>query len=90
MQEILANTIEMYRTGQLGPAAPMYPQVFIQQRENAEAMHLLGVPRQQRGELARAVELIGRSARCFIGNRWSAGRPTSRRRRNSSHVWRVK
>jgi len=86
MQEILANAIEMHRTGQLGPAAPMYSQVLVQQKENAEAMHLLGVPRHRRGEHARGVELIGRSPSRFIGNRGSAGRTTSRRWRNCSHA----
>ncbi len=61
MQEILNNAIEMHRTGQLGPAAQLYQQVLVQQKENAEAMHLLGVLHHQRGEHARAVELIARA-----------------------------
>jgi tetratricopeptide (TPR) repeat protein len=39
----------------------LYQQVLSQQKENAEALHLLGVVHHQQGDHARAVELIGRA-----------------------------
>ena len=61
MQEILANAIEMHRTGQFGPAAQLYQQVLGQQKENAEAMHLLGVLHHRRASTrGRGVDRPGR------------------------------
>lgn len=51
----------MHRSGQLGPAAQLYQQVLSQQKENAEALHLLGVVHHQQGDHAQAVKLIGRA-----------------------------
>jgi tetratricopeptide (TPR) repeat protein len=61
VQDLLTTAIEMHRLGQLGPAAQLYERVLSQQKENAEALHLLGVIRHQQGDHARAVELIGRA-----------------------------
>jgi tetratricopeptide (TPR) repeat protein len=61
MQEILANAVEMHRSGKLGPAAQSYQQVLAQEPKNIQALHLLGVLRHQQGDQGQAIELMGRA-----------------------------
>ena len=42
-------------------AAQLYRKVLAEEEENVDALHLMGVLHHQRGEHARAVELIGRA-----------------------------
>ena len=70
MQDLLATAIEMHQAGQLGPAAQLYQKVLAKEATNAAALHLLGVLHHQRGEHARAVELIAQAvALTFMGTR---------------------
>jgi len=62
MQELLANALSMHQNGQLPAAAQLYEQVLTQEKENADALHLLGVLHHQQGDHARAIEEIGRAA----------------------------
>jgi tetratricopeptide (TPR) repeat protein len=61
MQESLATAIEMHEAGRLDAAAPLYEQALARDADDADALHLLGVLKHQRGDHARAVELIGRA-----------------------------
>jgi tetratricopeptide (TPR) repeat protein len=61
MQDVLAAAIEMHQAGHLGSAALLYQRVLAQERENPDALHLLGVLSHQQGDHARAVDLIGRA-----------------------------
>jgi len=58
MQDEFAAALELHRAGQLEAAARFYETVLTRDRENAEALHLLGVLSYQRGDSGRAVELI--------------------------------
>jgi tetratricopeptide (TPR) repeat protein len=51
----------MHQGGRLGEAATLYQKVLSQEKENPVALHLLGVLHHQRGDNARAIELIGRA-----------------------------
>ncbi len=61
MQDVLTTAIEMHQGGRLGEAATLYQKVLSQEKENPVALHLLGVLHHQRGDNARAIELIGRA-----------------------------
>jgi tetratricopeptide (TPR) repeat protein len=61
MQDVLTTAIEMHQGGRLGEAATLYQKVLSQEKENPVALHLLGVLNHQRGDNARAIELIGRA-----------------------------
>jgi tetratricopeptide (TPR) repeat protein len=61
MPDVLTAAVELHEAGQLAAAARLYHQVLAQKRENAEALHLLGVLHHQQGDHARAVERIGRA-----------------------------
>jgi tetratricopeptide (TPR) repeat protein len=61
MQDVLTTALARHEAGQLADAAQLYKGILAQERENAEALHLLGVLRHQQGEHARAVKLIGRA-----------------------------
>jgi tetratricopeptide (TPR) repeat protein len=61
MQDVLMTAIEMHQSGQLGAASQLYERVLASERENAEALHLLGVLYHQQGEHRRSVELIGQA-----------------------------
>lgn len=57
----LAAALTLHRSGHLEPAARLYEEVLLEEKENADALHLLGVIHHQRGDNARALELIGRA-----------------------------
>jgi tetratricopeptide (TPR) repeat protein len=61
MQDVLTTAIELHQGGRLGEAATLYQKVLSQEKENPVALHLLGVLNHQRGDHARAIELIGRA-----------------------------
>jgi tetratricopeptide (TPR) repeat protein len=61
MPDTLTTAIEMHQTGQLASAAQLYQQVLTREKENADALHLLGVLRHQQGDHVKAVELIRRA-----------------------------
>jgi tetratricopeptide (TPR) repeat protein len=61
MQDVLTTAIEMHQGGRLGEAATLYQRILAQEKENPVALHLLGVLHHQRGDNAKAIELIGRA-----------------------------
>jgi tetratricopeptide (TPR) repeat protein len=61
MQKVLTSAIELHQGGRLGEAAALYQEILAHERENAEALHLLGVVHHQQGDHAKAIELIGRA-----------------------------
>lgn len=61
MPSRLSTALDLHRAGQLSAAAHLYQQILSAEADNPEALHLLGVLRQQQGDSARAVELIGRA-----------------------------
>jgi tetratricopeptide (TPR) repeat protein len=61
MQDLLTTAIELHQSGQLGPAAQLYQKILIQEQDNADALHLLGVLHSQQGQHARAVDEISRA-----------------------------
>jgi tetratricopeptide (TPR) repeat protein len=61
MQDVLTTAIEMHQGGRLPQAAALYQKILAQEKENAVAMHLLGVLHHQQGDHAKAIELIGRA-----------------------------
>jgi Flp pilus assembly protein TadD len=61
MPATLADAMTMHQAGLLGPAARLYQEVLVQEKDNADALHLLGVVHHQQGEHARAVQEIGRA-----------------------------
>jgi tetratricopeptide (TPR) repeat protein len=61
LQDTLNAAIELHRAGQLASAARLYQKVLSQDKDNAEALHLLGVLHHQQGDNQMAVEMIGRA-----------------------------
>ncbi len=57
----LAPAIERHRAGDLQTAAAAYQAILAADPLNADALHLLGVIHQQRGEFAASVDLIRRA-----------------------------
>ncbi|MDR3638240.1 MAG: sulfotransferase [Isosphaeraceae bacterium] len=60
--DVLKAAIREHQAGRLAEAAGLYSQVLADQDANVAALHLLGVIRNQQGDHAQAVELIGRAA----------------------------
>jgi tetratricopeptide (TPR) repeat protein len=61
MNDMLTAALELHQSGKLEPAAQLYQKILFQERDNAPALHLLGVLHNQQGQHARAVEEIGRA-----------------------------
>src|SRR5258708_2152943 len=61
MQDELTTALELHLAGQLDQAARLYEKVLAESKDNADALHLLGVLSYQRGDSHKAVELIGRA-----------------------------
>jgi tetratricopeptide (TPR) repeat protein len=61
MEDVLTDAIAMHHAGQLSAAAKLYQKILGLEKENADALHLLGVVHHQQGDHARAVEEIGRA-----------------------------
>lgn len=58
---LLTTALEMHQSGHLGRAAQAYEQILASERENADALHLLGVVRFQQNQPRESVELIRRA-----------------------------
>src|SRR5262245_35875314 len=58
---LIDRAIELHRAGQLDKAADLYAQILRSKPDHLDALHLLGLIAYQRGDDARAVELIGRA-----------------------------
>jgi tetratricopeptide (TPR) repeat protein len=61
MADDLQAAIQHHQSGRLEEAAAAYDRILAADAEHADALHLRGVLAYQQGELARAVELIGRA-----------------------------
>lgn len=59
--EALARAIEHHRSGRLQPAEAIYRRILDARPGHADALHLLGVVRHQRGDHRAAVSFIGRA-----------------------------
>ena len=57
----LSNAIRLHRTGEHAMAARLYEAILSSEPEHVDALHLLGVLRQQQGQLTQAVELCGKA-----------------------------
>jgi tetratricopeptide (TPR) repeat protein len=57
----LQTAIRHHQSGRLEEAAKVYDLILAADAEHADALHLRGILAYQQGELARAVELIGRA-----------------------------
>ncbi len=61
MQDALKSAFQSHQAGELSRAASLYQGILVEEPENAEATHLLGLVYHQQGDHARAVELMTRS-----------------------------
>jgi len=61
MSPLLQNAIQLHRSGQFDQAEQIYRQILGQDPNEADALHLLGVLAQQRGNARQAIELIGQA-----------------------------
>lgn len=59
--ELLRQALALHQQGRPGQAEPIYREILSREPAHAEALHLLGVVHQQRGQHALAAELIARS-----------------------------
>ncbi len=60
-QALMASAIRLHQAGQLAQAGPMYARVLQLERDNAEALHMLGLLEHQRGDHASAIQLMSRA-----------------------------
>jgi tetratricopeptide (TPR) repeat protein len=58
---LLASGLDHHRRNALGEAEALYARALAAEPDNPDALHLLGVLRQQRGDFVGAVDLIQRS-----------------------------
>ncbi|MFS8831750.1 tetratricopeptide repeat protein, partial [Synechococcus sp. R8-2] len=58
LQRLLAQAVRHHQAGQWPQAVSLYQQVLQAQPTHPEALHLLGVCRQQQGSLDDAIALI--------------------------------
>ena len=61
MEANLACALQYHQAGKLEEARKIYQNLLMTGRDNADALHLLGVLAHQQGEHDRAVDLIGRA-----------------------------
>ena len=59
---MLEDLIQLHQAGRLGEAEKGYRQWLAENPEDAEALHLLGILRAQRGDLPEAYELVQRAS----------------------------
>ena len=59
--EELANAFRIHRAGNLTMAARVYQTILSRDPDQVDALHLLGVLRQQQGQFAEAIELCGKA-----------------------------
>ena len=58
LQPLLADALALHRAGELARAQAVYQQILSLDPEHADAMHLMGVLAQQRGDTGAAQQLI--------------------------------
>jgi thioredoxin-like negative regulator of GroEL len=58
--EALATALRHHQAGRLQEAEPIYQQILRAEPNHVDALHLLGVLAQQRGDNERAIECIAR------------------------------
>lgn len=58
---MLEDLIQLHRAGRLDEAEHGYRQLLAGEPDNAEVLHLLGILRAQRGDLAEGLELVTRA-----------------------------
>jgi tetratricopeptide (TPR) repeat protein len=56
-----ANAFRLHQAGELTQAARLYQTILSRDPEHVDALHLLGILRQQQGQFAQAVELFGKA-----------------------------
>jgi predicted O-linked N-acetylglucosamine transferase (SPINDLY family) len=61
--EALATALRLHQAGRLGEAEPIYQQILRADPNHVDALNLLGVLAQQRGNHERAIESIARAIR---------------------------
>jgi predicted O-linked N-acetylglucosamine transferase (SPINDLY family) len=61
IEQAMQIAIGHHQNGRLAEAETIYRQVLARFSDHAEALHLLGVLASQRGQMDRAIELIGRA-----------------------------
>ena len=61
VEDLLARGLEHHRRNALAEAEALYAQALAAAPDHPDALHLMGVLRQQHGDFARAVDLIQRS-----------------------------
>ena len=59
---MLEDLIQLHQAGRLAEAEDGYRQLLAAEPENAEALHLLGILRAQRGDLPEAYALVNRAS----------------------------
>ena len=64
----LHQALALHRQGQLAPAQTIYQEILRRQPRHFDALHMLGVMAAQRGDAARAVELIAAAIAVDPGN----------------------
>ena len=64
----LQQAMALHRQGQLAPAQAIYQEILRRQPRHFDALHMLGVMAAQRGDAARAVELIAAAIAVDPGN----------------------
>jgi tetratricopeptide (TPR) repeat protein len=58
---MLEDLIQLHRAGRLDEAESGYRRLLIEQPDNPEVLHLLGIVRGQRGDMHEALELVRRA-----------------------------
>jgi tetratricopeptide (TPR) repeat protein len=61
VESLLASGLDHHRRNALAQAQALYAQALAAEPDNADALHLMGVLRQQHGDFEGAVDLIQRS-----------------------------
>ncbi len=61
-EEALAEALRCHQAGRLGEAAAVYEAILESDGRNVAALHLLGLIRQQQGDVDRAMDLVARAA----------------------------
>jgi tetratricopeptide (TPR) repeat protein len=65
---MLEELVQLHRDGRLDEAEAGYRRLLDEHPDNAEALHLLGILRGQRGDLPEALRLVQRAAALDPGN----------------------
>ncbi len=68
LAQAIAGAVQLHRNGMASEAAPLYERVLQVRPDHFDALHLLGVLRQQQGDSAKALELIDAALRIVPGS----------------------